>query len=193
MIERQKRLKEVYDHVRKFYGIHTQSDFAKSLRKSRNAITLALNGNESYLTDKLFETICETYKGVFNIDYLLTGRGDLLTVEEDVETTELEKTKYQPQSVDLSSAFNAALAAHVRIIDNLEVQLLAKEKEKQERLAEKDARINDLLALIEQKDENIATLKSVIADLRRQLSETIYPNYGFPVPGVADPIKKPKI
>ena len=40
MNERQKRLKEVYEHLRKFYGIHTQSDFANALRKSRNAITL---------------------------------------------------------------------------------------------------------------------------------------------------------
>ena len=57
MIERQKRLKEVYEHLRKFYGIHTQIDFAESLRKSRNSVTLALNGNESYLTDKLFKEI----------------------------------------------------------------------------------------------------------------------------------------
>lgn len=78
MRERQKRLKEVYEHVRRFFGIHTQEDFAKSLHKSRNAITLALNGNEKYLTDNLFVNICEAFPNVFNLDYLLSGEGELL-------------------------------------------------------------------------------------------------------------------
>ena len=43
MVKRQKRLKEVYEHLRANFGIHTQEDFANSLHKSRNAITLALN------------------------------------------------------------------------------------------------------------------------------------------------------
>ena len=96
MNERQKRLNEVYEHLRKFYGIHTQSDFANALRKSRNAITLALNGDKKYLTDKLFKNICEAYKGVFDLNYLLTGDGQLLTIEEDVKSEDVEKT-YNPQ------------------------------------------------------------------------------------------------
>jgi hypothetical protein len=78
MVERQKRLKEVYEHLRRWSGIHTQTDFANSMRYSRNAISLALNGNEKYLTDKLFTNVCEAFPGVFNLDYLLTGEGTLL-------------------------------------------------------------------------------------------------------------------
>lgn len=49
-------------------------------------ISSALNGNEKKnLTDKLFENICESIPGVFNLHYLLTGEGDLLTVKEDAE------------------------------------------------------------------------------------------------------------
>ena len=61
MLERQKRLKEVYDHLRQYDGIHTQTGFAQALHKSRNAITLALNGKEAYLTDNLFKDICDCY------------------------------------------------------------------------------------------------------------------------------------
>ena len=88
---KQKRLQEVYDHLRRWYGIHTQTDFANSMRYSRNAISLALNGNEKYLTDSLFKNICEAYRGVFKLDYLLTGEGQLLSIEEEVRNEDIEK------------------------------------------------------------------------------------------------------
>ena len=79
MVERQKRLKEVYEYLRQFNGIHTQTDFANAINYSRVYISAAMNGNESNLTDKLFAKICEVYPGVFDLDYLLTGDGSLLT------------------------------------------------------------------------------------------------------------------
>jgi transcriptional regulator with XRE-family HTH domain len=124
MNERQKRLNEVYEHLRKFYGIHTQSDFANALRKSRNAITLALNGDEKYLTNKLFKNICEAYPGVFNLNYLLNGEGELLTPEEDVKSSEIEKAA-KPSSDD-SAAMNNILEMYARMIrgvDDLRVEL----------------------------------------------------------------------
>jgi transcriptional regulator with XRE-family HTH domain len=124
MNERQKRLNEVYEHLRKFYGIHTQSDFANALRKSRNAITLALNGDEKYLTNKLFKNICEAYPGVFNLNYLLNGEGELLTPEEEVKSSEIEKAA-KPSSDD-SAAMNNILEMYARMIrgvDDLRVEL----------------------------------------------------------------------
>ena len=96
MVSREKRLHEVFEHLRKFFGIHTQTDFAVALKYSRVYISSALNGNEKNLTDKLFENICEAYPGVFNLHYLLTGDGQLLTLEEEVKSEDVEKT-YNPQ------------------------------------------------------------------------------------------------
>lgn len=90
MSDRQKRLQEVYEHLRRWFGIHTQADFANSMKYSRNAISLALNGNEKYLTDKLFESVCKAYPDTFNLDYLLTGNGELLTKKEP-ETAPIDK------------------------------------------------------------------------------------------------------
>ena len=78
MKERQKRLIEVYDHLRRYYGIHTKGGFAEALHYGRTSMSAAMNGVEDYLTDKLFKNICESYPGVFNLDYLLTGEGELL-------------------------------------------------------------------------------------------------------------------
>ena len=141
MNERQKRLKEVYEHLRKFYGIHTQSDFANALRKSRNAITLALNGDEKYLTDKLFEKICEAYPGTFNLDYLLTGNGQLLTIQEEVKSEQIEKVSnpQQPSSY----------------IDKLIASLEKQVKDKDDQLADKDR----IIKLLEQKIEVLEAMQ----------------------------------
>ena len=91
MNERQKRLIEVYEHLRKYYGIHTKTGFSEALHYGRTSMSAAMNGDEKYLTDSLFKNICEAYRGVFNIDYLMTGEGQLLTIEEEVTNEELEK------------------------------------------------------------------------------------------------------
>ena len=56
MVERQRRLLEVYAHLHDHCGVHTQKDLAHILRYSRVYISSALNGNEKNLTDKLFKS-----------------------------------------------------------------------------------------------------------------------------------------
>ena len=80
----QKRLHEVFAHVRKHYDIHTQDDFAQYIGYGRTSISAAMNGNEKYLSANLFRSICDKFPGIFNLDYLLTGEGELLAVEEHV-------------------------------------------------------------------------------------------------------------
>lgn len=79
---RKERLNEVYEYVRKHFPIHTQVDFAEKLKYHRTYISSAMHGNEKNLTDKLFRNICETFPNVFNLDYLLTGEGELLMKQE---------------------------------------------------------------------------------------------------------------
>ena len=82
MIERQKRLNEVYQYLRQHRGIHTKSDFAESIHYGRTSMSAALNGNELYLTDSLFKKICYAFPNTFNLDYLLNGTGELLADSE---------------------------------------------------------------------------------------------------------------
>ena len=164
MNERQKRLIEVYEHLRRYYGIHTKTGFAESLHYGRTSLSAAMNGDESYLTDNLFKNICDAYPGTFNLDYLLNGEGDLLTIEEDVHNKELKKQSY---SIDQSSLVNAALAA------------------KDETIRAKEETIASLRDTIE-------ALKCENALLRKQLSKyqagDILDQHPFPI-GVADAAK----
>ena len=126
-MDRKSRLKEVYDYVRSHFPVHTQTDFADALKYNRTYISAAMNGNEKNLTDKLFTNICEAYPGVFNLDYLLTGKGSLLSTDEEIHNEDTEKI-FSQQSIDHSSLVNAALAAKDETIKTLEGRLRDKDR-----------------------------------------------------------------
>lgn len=103
MLDRRKRLNAVYEHLHNNHNIHTKGEFADSIKYARAYISSALNGNERYLTDNLFRNICDSFPGVFNLDYLLTGKGSLLQSENvklydasDRETLTAHETSFRP-------------------------------------------------------------------------------------------------
>lgn len=120
MLDRQKRLNEVYEHLHNHFGVHTKGEFADKVKYARAYISSAMNGNEKYLTDKLFANISEAYPGVFNLDYLLTGDGDLLTPEEDVKSSELANTANNQTVID---NLIEMLSRTIRESDDLRVEL----------------------------------------------------------------------
>ena len=142
MIEKQKRLKEVYDYLRQHNGIHTKTGFAESVNYGRTSMSAALNGNEKYLTDSLFKNICEAYPGVFNLDYLLTGKGSLLAEE----TAHNDAFLRSMEAIDPSSFINAIIAA-------------------------KDETIAAIREQLETKEQTISLLRQQIDILRQQLAE----------------------
>ena len=175
MNERQKRLIEVYEHLRRYFGIHTKTGFAEALHYGRTSLSAAMNGDVSYLTDNLFKNICDAYPGVFDLNYLLTGEGALLTTEEEVHNEDHERL-YNHQPIDQSSLINAALAAKDETIAALRDQLTAKD------------------TVIQAKDELIANLRQQIATLQQQLhaakDEELFKDFPFPK-GIADKKDKP--
>jgi hypothetical protein len=192
MNERQKRLKEVYEHLRKFYGIHTQSDFANALRKSRNSITLALNGDEKYLTDKLFKTICEAYKGVFNLNYLLTGEGDLLTLEEEVSTNEFEKQMTQQNNLPPATDQTYFMS---KVIESIETSHAQQVASMNQQIADKQTIIDLQADKIKSQADEIARLQKFIAEIRSMPTsiniEDVLKKYPFTI-GVAENKESPR-
>ena len=141
--QKQERLREVYEHLRQHFGVHTQIDFAKVLGLTRPAISAAMNGNEAYLTDNLFKRICAAYQGVFNLDYLLTGNGQLLTIQEEVKSEQIEKESNPQQPSSYAD----------KLIASLEKQV----KDKDDQLADKDL----IIKLLEQKIEVLEAMQHI--------------------------------
>ena len=141
MNARKDRLNEVYEHLRNHFGIHTKTQFAAVLKITQPALSSAMNGNEAYLTDNLFKRICAAYQGVFNLDYLLTGNGQLLTIQEEVKSEQIKKESnpQQPSSY----------------IDKLIASLEKQVKDKDDQLADKDR----IIKLLEQKIEVLEAMQ----------------------------------
>lgn len=154
-----------------------------------------MNGNEKNLTDKLFTNICEAYPGTFSLDYLLTGTGTLLTIEEEAATDRLTHPTpalqpTAPGTPDLSSMVNAIIAANADTIAALKRELVAKEETIEVLRSEVTAheqtavtlrsKLDDKDAIIKAKDDLIVTLRQQLAQARVSLSD-----YPFPL-GVAD-------
>ncbi len=157
-MSRKDRLNEVYEYVRSHYPVHTKNDFADKIKYHRTYISSAMHGNERYLTDKLFVNICEAFPDTFNLDYLLTGTGSLLTIREEVTKEELQVNPPQPTSyVD-------------KLIASLEKQI----KDKDDQLADKER----IIKLLEQKIEVLEAMQHI--DSSDPLKD-----YPF-TPGVAD-------
>ena len=123
---KQERLKQVYEHLRRYYNVHTQIDFANAIGLTRPALSSAMNGNEAYLTDNLFKRICAAYQGVFELEYLLTGRGGLLTIEEEVKLKTAKPTSLEAKNDyadELIASLRHQLADKERIIKLLEQKI----------------------------------------------------------------------
>lgn len=143
-MSRKDRLNEVYEYVRSHFPVHTKNDFADKLKYHRTYISSAMHGNEKYLTDKLFMNICETFPNVFNLEYLLTGNGQLLAIREEVTNEEIEK-QINPQPTSYVDKYIASLEKQV--------------KDKDDQLADKERTIR----LLEQKIEMLEAMQHIDA------------------------------
>lgn len=189
---RAKRLDEVYKHLFAHFGITSQKHLAEVLKVQRTGLSSAFNGNVANLTDNLFKKICAAFPGVFNLEYLLTGKGYLLTVEEDVKSTELGNANCQMPTqpsaaeIDPSSIMNAALAAQMQTIESLKSEKSTLLEVHSRELKAKDDLIQSLREQLAAKDQLIAEQKARLIDYRRIIdSRHDISDYPFPI-GVAD-------
>ena len=140
-LERAKRLNEVYKYLFAHSNINSKTNFADVLGVQRTGLSAAMNGSKANLTDNLFSKICSKFP-IFNLNYLLTGIGQLLTIREEVTNEEIEKQ------------INQQPASYVdKYIASLEKQV----KDKDDQLADKERTIR----LLEQKIEMLEAMQHI--------------------------------
>ena len=152
--KRAERLNEVYKHLFANFGIKSKKEMADYMKIQRTGLSAALNGAAANLTDNLFKKICLAWPGVFNLDYLLTGEGELLINGE-------QKQKEMPPSEQAANILEI-YANRIRLLDDMRTNLseelaeirMIKEELTQARddFRQATARLSDTLHLL-----NIAT------------------------------------
>ena len=156
MKNKQERLIEVYEYARAHCGVHTKSEMAIRLHITQPAFSYAINGNEAYLTKNLFQKVCAAFPGIFNLDYLLTGQGELLLASDSPEPSSAKDSA----SVDVDFYHKALENYSIMVAD------LRKDKEYfQQLVLDKDS------ALMEN-NEQVVAMRTHIAKLETELEHT---------------------
>ena len=154
MNTKQDRLQEVYEYVRAHCGVHTKTEFAIRLHMTQPALSAAMNGKEAYLTQNLFQKICAAFPGIFNLDYLLTGQGELL-LEPNVQSE--PSTTKKPASVD-ADFYHDALNLNAKVIEDLRKDL----EYFKSSLLDKDS-------TIQENNEQVITMRTQLVKLQTEL------------------------
>lgn len=144
----------MYEYARAHCGVHTKSEMAIRLHITQPAFSYAINGNEAYLTKNLFQKVCAAFPGIFNLDYLLTGQGELLlasNVQSEPPTTK------KPASVD-ADFYHDALNLNAKVIEDMRKDL----EYFKSSLLDKDS-------TIQESNEQVVTMRSQLVKLQTEL------------------------
>ena len=153
-----------FDYLKREKGIKTQKQLAKLMDVSEDTITRILKDRTEVTEDII--TKLQTASGcIFNLQWL---RGEDAFNMLAIDAAEAKKEKEPAVQIpDMSSVFNAALAAKDETITTLK------------------GRVADLQNTIADKDEIIFQLRKEISELYRKLNAGVGLNYTFPI-GVAE-------
>lgn len=95
-MNRLERLKKSIDYLIKNGYIHFQTDIAKKMDSHPQPVSRACNGDERYLTDKFLKRFNAAFNNIFNIEWLLTGEGEMLS--STAETTNMVNSRNTVQN-----------------------------------------------------------------------------------------------
>lgn len=85
MEEKKKRIEEAINHLMSIGLIDSRTpslSIANKMKRGKESISSAINGNERYLTRKFVKSFCATYSNIVSADYIWYGKGELVTDKE---------------------------------------------------------------------------------------------------------------
>lgn len=76
--KRKIRIGQAFEYLRSIGQAHIQQDVANKMKIGKATVSRAFGGNEKYLTDKFIHRFNMTYDNMFNEEWLLEGKGEML-------------------------------------------------------------------------------------------------------------------
>ena len=78
-MDKKERLNEAFNYLKSKGLVHMQRDVAEKMGATPQNVSLALKGTPAVLTDRFLMRFNNAYFGMFNLDWLITGVGDMLS------------------------------------------------------------------------------------------------------------------
>lgn len=144
MKERASRLQSAFGELLKRKLASTKKDIAEKMGASAPNVSSAFNGDPRVLTDRFLSRFNAAFDNMFNLDWLLTGDGEML------KDTIVQQTSYGDHSPNVNGDGNhfGGCASIDRSLDEI-----AEQRKLLERalalLEKRDAQIDRLISLLE--------------------------------------------
>lgn len=143
MEERASRLQSAYGELLKRKLASTKKDIAEKMGASAPNVSSAFNGDPRVLTDRFLSRFNAAFDNLFNLDWLLTGDGEML------KDAIVQQTSYGDHSPNVNGDGN-----HFGGGDSLDRSL--------DEIAEQRKLLERALALLEKRDAQIDRLISLL-------------------------------
>ncbi len=118
-MDKKERMNEAFKLLKSRGLIHTQRDLAEQMVAAEGNISRALKGDPKVLTDQFLMRFTQAYPGIFSLEWLLNGSGEMLQAPE--KQTEM-KMVTSPNS-EMTDGLIELYARMIRGVDDLRVQL----------------------------------------------------------------------
>lgn len=79
---KKERLQKAFDFLYNKGIVHSVTELALKMQRSRPSVSRALNGVPEYLNDKFLVAFAQTFVGTFSLEWLETGKGEMLLPED---------------------------------------------------------------------------------------------------------------
>ena len=110
-------IKEAYEYLRSIGKAHKQQDVADTMGVSKENISRAFNGNERYLTESFLSRFNDAYGNIFNISWLLTGEGEMLSPSKCTTTPIFEaKATEATETLGMVTLYDIEAAANLKTL-----------------------------------------------------------------------------
>jgi|GEM_PF-2854570 hypothetical protein len=133
------KLNRVISYLKGNEEIKTQKDFAEAIDFNHTNLSSAINGNENYLTDSLFEKILKRFP---EVDFILNDEGGTNIINGDNKGHVISGSHHQINIEDTPEEEANPLNELLMII-----------RKKDEQIAKRDEQIDRLISILSNKHE----------------------------------------
>ena len=195
-LTRQERFNKVLDYCVRNNFAKSQRKFAEAIGYDAGPISKAKNGDERYLTDKLFVAIERTFHPVFPLDWLLYGRGPMILSDKPdnfVPDTGGRRHKKPAPVMQESAAESSTPQPGPMAVDDI-AHRMQSEAERLSNLCAVNERLRaDNLSLRNDLNNAVNDIKSAVADMHKLAARIEALACGIDVPMAAERPSAPAI
>lgn len=122
VMDRKKRINEAYEVLRRKGLVHTQEEVATKMQSTPPNVSKAFKGDGKFLTDNFLRRFNDAFDGIFNLQWLILGEGDMLKDggEEESAPAKSETSRFLSLLEKKDEQIDRLLDQHDRLVALLE-------------------------------------------------------------------------